>query len=370
MSRKPAAVQIESDSESDASDGNNDATAVEMEFDDDTDLPLPAPTKKVAKAAAPLPNLGTRGALLEEIRPGQQQSGSRPSAPVVRQQQQPATGPAAGLGGLMDPSHPLFQQFAAANNAAGGGRAPVVLDPNSPEMQKYKKWTCIYPIYMDAKRAYGTGQRRIAREKSVWWPRSQDILTACASFRLNVLHEPQAFHPRDWENPGRVRVQWKENGRLTNPAIPTKKKLFEMIAAFIQGAKPDQVPNMASLSLRDTDDVSSPNTAVAVAIPSPHKARPSAKSSNSTRHLKTSHPQQPLVKRRRPALPKPPLPIPPLQERISMYSPLIASGSLLEGWKVGVPAAADEKAAGAAGTPGGGGGGSGKGKRKVIKIRM
>ncbi|KAG8853779.1 signal recognition particle subunit [Tulasnella sp. 330] len=326
MSRKPAAVQIESDSESDASDGNNDATAVEMEFDDDTDLPLPAPTKKVAKAAAPLPNLGTRGALLEEIRPGQQQSGSRPSAPVVRQQQQPATGPAAGLGGLMDPSHPLFQQFAAANNAAGGGRAPVVLDPNSPEMQKYKK--------------------------------------------LNVLHEPQAFHPRDWENPGRVRVQWKENGRLTNPAIPTKKKLFEMIAAFIQGAKPDQVPNMASLSLRDTDDVSSPNTAVAVAIPSPHKARPSAKSSNSTRHLKTSHPQQPLVKRRRPALPKPPLPIPPLQERISMYSPLIASGSLLEGWKVGVPAAADEKAAGAAGTPGGGGGGSGKGKRKVIKIRM
>lgn len=139
MSRKPAAVQIESDSESDGSEVNNDASGVEMEFDDDTDLPLPAPTKKVAKTAAPLPNLGTRGALLEEIRPGQQQSGSRPSAPAVRQQhEQPAAGP-AGLGGLMDPSHPLFQQFAAANNAAGGGRAPMVLDPNSPEMQKYKK---------------------------------------------------------------------------------------------------------------------------------------------------------------------------------------------------------------------------------------
>lgn len=105
-----------------------------MDFDDDTDLPLPAPTKKVAKAAAPLPNLGTRGALLEEIRPGQQQSGSRPTAPPAARQQ-------PGLGGLMDTSHPLFQQFAAANSAAGGGRAPVVMDPSSPEMQKYK--TCV-----------------------------------------------------------------------------------------------------------------------------------------------------------------------------------------------------------------------------------
>ncbi|KAG8985785.1 signal recognition particle subunit [Tulasnella sp. JGI-2019a] len=357
MSRKASAVKIESDSESDSDTSN--ATGVEMEFDDDTDLPLPGPTKHVAKAA--LPNLGTRGALLEEIRPGQTSSstsGMRPSAPAPA----PAAGP-AGMGGLLDPSHPLFQQFAAANSAAGGGRAPLVLDPNSPEMQKYKKWTCIYPIYMDAKRAYGTGQRRIAREKSVWWPRSQDILTACASFRFNVLHEPQASHPRDWENPGRVRVQWKENGRLTNPSIPTKKKLFEMIAAFIQGAKPDQVPNMAMLSIKDTEDVANP-AAVAKPPPPATKARPS---NTKSKHLKNTHPQQPLTKRRRPALPKPPLPLPPLQERISMYSPLIPSGSLLEGWRVGVPAAEEKGPTGAAGTTGGA---AGKGKRKVIKIRM
>jgi signal recognition particle subunit SRP19 len=31
----------------------------------------------------------------------------------------------------------------------------------------------------------------------------------------------QKSHPRDWENPGRVRVQWKKDGRLMNPAIKT-----------------------------------------------------------------------------------------------------------------------------------------------------
>lgn len=208
-------------------------------------------------------------------------------------------------------------------------------------------------------------------------------------YKPSLYVQPQASHPRDWDNPGRVRVQWKENGRLTNPAIPTskpspppqpsrsgtdsscssvsEKKLFEMIAAYIQGAKPEQVPNMASLSLKDTDDVAAMPAA-------PQKARPPAKSTR--RVKKAPHPQQPPTKRRRPALPRPPLPLPPLQERISMYSPLIPSGALLEGWKVGVPAAAaaDEKGGGAAGAAGGvgggGGGGAGKGKRKVIKIRM
>lgn len=28
-------------------------------------------------------------------------------------------------------------------------------------------------------------------------------------------------HPRDWENPGRVRVQWKKEGRLVDPGIKT-----------------------------------------------------------------------------------------------------------------------------------------------------
>lgn len=81
------------------------------------------------------------------------------------------------------------------------------------------RWTCVYPIYIDAKRAYGTGERRIARAKSVWWPLSKDIAEATNRLGLGTLHEMNKSHPRDWENPGRVRVQWKKDGRLVNPAI-------------------------------------------------------------------------------------------------------------------------------------------------------
>jgi len=83
------------------------------------------------------------------------------------------------------------------------------------------RWTCVYPIYLDAKRPYGTGERRISRAKSVWWPLSKDIAQAAARLRLPTVHEVNKSHPRDWENPGRVRIQWKEDGKFTNPAIKT-----------------------------------------------------------------------------------------------------------------------------------------------------
>lgn len=88
------------------------------------------------------------------------------------------------------------------------------------------RWTCIYPIYIDAKRPCGTGERRIARAKSVWWPLSKDIADATNRLGLGTLHEVNKSHPRDWENPGRVRVQWKKDGRLVNPAIKTSTCSF------------------------------------------------------------------------------------------------------------------------------------------------
>lgn len=51
------------------------------------------------------------------------------------------------------------------------------------------RWTSIYPIYIDAKRAYGRSERRIAREKSIWWPLSIDIVDACGRLGLQTLHE-------------------------------------------------------------------------------------------------------------------------------------------------------------------------------------
>ena len=47
----------------------------------------------------------------------------------------------------------------------------------------------MYPIYIDAKRPCGRGERRIARAKSVWWPLSKDIADATNRLGLGTLHE-------------------------------------------------------------------------------------------------------------------------------------------------------------------------------------
>ncbi|KAM5541741.1 hypothetical protein V8D89_004470 [Ganoderma adspersum] len=294
---------------------------VEEEFDDDTDLPLPN---------KPLPNTGTRGAILEELDISEDED----DVPTLRE---PHAGPAS-------PSLPQFR--------AGTGADP---SKTVTDLTPYKKWTCIYPIYIDAKRPCGTGERRIARAKSVWWPLSKDIADATNRLGLGTLHEVNKSHPRDWENPGRVRVQWKKDGRLVNPAIKTKKQLLEMISFQIQTLKPDNVPK-APYNADPT-----PQTTEPPALSTPLKGKQPAKGgSKATSVSNTTISPSPDTKR--PAkVPSPPQPWPQLTSRISPYSPVLPSGVLIETVKAGMTA---EVAPGV-----GGGGGGGKGKRKVVRVR-
>lgn len=92
-----------------------------------------------------------------------------------------------------------------------------IFSTNTPTL----RWTVIYPIYLDASRPLRTGARRLSRPKSLWHPLSKDIADAAARLGLPALHEVQKAHPADWANPGRVRVQWRRDGRLVNAAITT-----------------------------------------------------------------------------------------------------------------------------------------------------
>ena len=185
--------------------------AIVEEFDDDTDLPLPSQS---------LPNTGSRGAILEEIA----DSGDDDDG---------------GGGGDSDEAPDLLDPSAYG----GPAQQPSVRDTRVTDITPYKKcapiiskrdgavaqliyslvtrWTCVYPIYIDAKRPYATGARRVSRSKSVWWPLSKDIADACSRLGLGTLHEVNKMHPSDWENPGRVRVQWKKDGRPVNSNIRT-----------------------------------------------------------------------------------------------------------------------------------------------------
>ncbi|KAI0765230.1 signal recognition particle, SRP19 subunit [Fomes fomentarius] len=243
------------------------------------------------------------------------------------------------------PASPSLQQFRPGQ---GTEDSKTVTD-----ITPYKKWTCIYPIYIDAKRPSGRGERRIARSKSVWWPLSKDIADATNRLGLGTLHEVNKAHPRDWENPGRVRVQWKKDGRLMNPAIKTKKQLLEMISVQIQMLKPDSVPKPPY----DTDQ--SPQTTESPAPATPVKGKQPAKGGSKATSVSNTTISPPETKRRL-KVPTPPQPWPALTSRVSPYSPALPSGVLIETVKAGM--SAQEAAPGI-------GGGGGKGKRKVVRVR-
>jgi signal recognition particle subunit SRP19 len=228
---------------------------------------------------------------------------------------------------------------------------PSVRDTRVTDITPFKKWTCIYPIYIDAKRPYATGARRISRSKSVWWPLSKDIADACSRLGLGTLHEVNKMHPSDWENPGRVRVQWKKDGRPVNSNIRTKKQLLETISFQIQGIKTDNVP---------CEPYTYPQPVPPPNVKTTKSKTGTGKSTAGGQASKTkSNPKFPQRTGR--PLPSPPEPQPALKSRVSAHSPALPAGVLIETIRAGMNATEGQGAAG--GLP------SGKGKRKVVRVR-
>jgi len=299
-------------------------------FDDDTDIPLPS---------RPLPG-GARGPLLQAL---DEEDDYGPGAAFRRP------------GGA-----------ASEMNFSSGGASPSV--PTVSDLTPYKKWTCIYPIAVDAKRTFHAGERRIAFVDAVWWPLSKDIADASARLGLGTLHEVSKCHPRDWANPGRVRVQWKKDGGgFVNPTIRTKKQLLAAIAAYIQAVKPELVPKPELMS--------KPEPRVKASAAGPSSSSSSAKPSGSAKAKQKAPAKAPqsLQDADSPSdaltvmgafTHTPPLPPPALAVRVSAYSPAVPSGVLVDALKAAMNAAGPEGAG-----AGGAGAGAGKGKRKVIRVR-
>ncbi|KAI9460777.1 signal recognition particle SRP19 subunit [Boletus coccyginus] len=295
-------------------------TAVVEEFDDDTDLPLPSRPL--------LPN--AHGALLEEIGASDDDDSSDPDETAA---------------GSASPSYPQPRPTPSLGPSAKPPSNTIT------DITPYKKWTCIYPIYIDAKRPYGRGERRIAREKSVWWPLSKDIADATNRLGLGTLHEVNKSHPRDWENPGRVRVQWKKDGRLVDSAIKTKRQLLEMISFQVQRIKPDNIPRPPYTNL-----------SLPVAPVAPTTKAPTSSKGKQPAKSKSGGNVPPLLPQKATRLPAPPQPEPPLASRVSPYSPSLATGVLVDTVKAGMNAQ-DQ------GPAGPGTAGMQKGKRKVVRVR-
>ncbi|OXV06236.1 hypothetical protein Egran_05999 [Elaphomyces granulatus] len=112
---------------------------------------------------------------------------------------------------------------------SGATRAPTVPPRHIP-----KHFQCLYPLYFDKTRSRAEG-RRVGSELAVENPLARDILDATQMLGLRVGFEPEKLHPKDWANPGRVRVMLKEeNGDPAHPKIENKHHLFILVAQYLQ----------------------------------------------------------------------------------------------------------------------------------------
>ncbi|KAK1765554.1 hypothetical protein QBC33DRAFT_579667 [Phialemonium atrogriseum] len=75
----------------------------------------------------------------------------------------------------------------------------------------YAGYQCLYPVYFDASRSRAEG-RRVSASLAVRSPLAAEIASACQRLRLAPVLEATKLHPKDWANPGRVRVLLKEGG--------------------------------------------------------------------------------------------------------------------------------------------------------------
>ena len=82
-----------------------------------------------------------------------------------------------------------------AQMAGGSSSMPSVPSTEHHSAQKddkdslHKHWTSVYPIYLDAKRHYRHGCRRVAYDKAVMFPNSLFIANTVKFLRLEFHHE-------------------------------------------------------------------------------------------------------------------------------------------------------------------------------------
>lgn len=117
---------------------------------------------------------------------------------------------------------------AAAPGPSVGGMPPGARfprpDPNEQARQreKFKRWQSLYPIYFDSTRSKKDG-RRVGKGHAVENPLAREIAEAVSSLGYQVALDPGKMHPRDWANPGRVKVLFQEDGKIQDPNTNNSK---------------------------------------------------------------------------------------------------------------------------------------------------
>ncbi|KAF2265137.1 signal recognition particle sec65 subunit [Lojkania enalia] len=114
-----------------------------------------------------------------------------------------------------------------------------MLQPQSPavkttnDREKSKHYQCLYPVYFDKSRTRAEG-RRVGSELAVENPLAWEMANAASSLGLSTVFEPDKFHPKDWSNPGRIRILLKQDGKMQVRNIKNKHHLYLLISQYLR----------------------------------------------------------------------------------------------------------------------------------------
>ncbi|KZF23981.1 signal recognition particle, SRP19 subunit [Xylona heveae TC161] len=186
------------------SDSDSDPDVMDpSQFDPGQSILSPADIPSFSSSSPPNPNLGFGG-------PGTTSAGA---------------GGVGGVGGLGGPGTEFLQPRFNSPRTGSAEEAATV--------ERTRSWQCLYPVYFDANRSRADG-RRVGKDQAVANPLAREIVDAVAGLGLHVVFEPGKVHPKDWSNPGRVRVLVKEGGVAKNSRVKNKHHLYTIVSEHLK----------------------------------------------------------------------------------------------------------------------------------------
>jgi len=123
---------------------------------------------------------------------------------------------------------------------------PALFRPPPPPQQvsqqtreSIKTYQVLYPVYFDSTRTRAEG-RRVSSKLAVPNPLAWNLLAAARATigenSLLMAFEPDKTHPKDWANPGRIRVRLfdPETHQPLHPQIKTKSHLYSLLGRWLK----------------------------------------------------------------------------------------------------------------------------------------
>lgn len=138
-----------------------------------------------------------------------------------------------------------LQRILGQQQQPGGGPPGFIADDKErqrmhrEQVERTKAFQCIYPVYFDASRSRDQG-RRVSKEDAVENPLARTIVDAlqhigkAEGLMLQAAFEPAKTHPKDWANPGRIKVMIKQDGKPVNKKLQSKAHLYKLIAEYMK----------------------------------------------------------------------------------------------------------------------------------------